>query len=68
MKQITGRNEKELLPEAEIIKQKQLNDNDFIYIDKTGAKLTARDAKIFVDQFCVMCAPAMQDATINSTI
>ena len=45
-----------------------LHINDFIYIDKTGAKLTARDAKIFVDQFCVMCAPAMQDATINSTI
>ena len=61
MKQITGREKKELQPEANIIQEKQLVDDDFIYIPSTGAKLTARDAKLFVDQFCLMIAPATND-------
>lgn len=49
MKQITSREKKELLPEDDIIYQKQLPESDYIYIETTGAKLTARDAKIFID-------------------
>jgi hypothetical protein len=53
MKQITSRSnpKQELLPEPSIIeeKQRQLTEEDYIKIPETGAKLTARDAKIFID-------------------
>ena len=49
MKQITGREKKELMPDPNIIKEKQLVEEDYIFIPSTGAKLTARDAKNFVD-------------------
>jgi len=53
------------LPEPNIIQEKQLLEADYIYMPSTGAKLTARDAKIFVDQFCLLCAPAMPEINAN---
>jgi len=65
MKQITGRQKQELLPEPNIIQEKQLLGSDYIYLPKTGAKLTARDAKIFIDQFCLLIAPQTPDINPN---
>ena len=52
MKLITTRSQKELLPSANIVQQKQVDDVNYFEIKETGAKLSMREAKLLVESFC----------------
>ena len=52
MKLITTRSQKELLPSANIVQQKQIDDVNYFEIKETGAKLSMREAKLLVESFC----------------
>ena len=52
MKKITTKTQREVVPEAHVLRLRCQQQEDFYEVEETGAKVTAKQAKLLIEKFC----------------